>query len=76
MALVLFDSNIIVDALNGIQEADDELFYYADAAISAVTWIEVIAGALPSNLQRCQRVLKTFQVIHTDDAIMTEAATI
>ncbi|WP_255756887.1 hypothetical protein [Massilia sp. erpn] len=40
----MFDTNIIIDALDGVSEAAAELLTYEDAAISIVTWIEVMTG--------------------------------
>jgi hypothetical protein len=41
----VFDTNILVDYLNGIPAAKRELEHYEEAAISQVTWMEVLAGA-------------------------------
>lgn len=41
----LFDTNILVDYLNGVVQARDELARYEDRAISVVTWMEVLVGA-------------------------------
>lgn len=41
----VFDTNILVDYLNGIPAARRELDQYEEAAISMVTWMEVLAGA-------------------------------
>jgi predicted nucleic acid-binding protein len=41
----VFDTNILVDYLNGIPAAKCELEQYEEAAISLVTWMEVLAGA-------------------------------
>jgi len=40
----VFDSNIVIDALNGSGNADSEFSRYKKCAISLVTWIEVMAG--------------------------------
>lgn len=50
MSAVLFDTNIIIDALGGVNEAAAELLAYEDAAISIVTWIEVMTGT-PASLE-------------------------
>jgi predicted nucleic acid-binding protein len=78
MALVLFDTNILVDALKGIPEARQELDYYADPAISAVSWMELIAGVPLMEQLRAHAFLVNlrFEVIHTNDAIMHEAAAV
>ena len=41
----VFDTNILVDYLNGISAASRELDQYEEIAISIVTWMEVLAGA-------------------------------
>lgn len=41
MAVVLFDTNILIDHTAGIIEATRELAGYDDAAISAINWMEV-----------------------------------
>ena len=41
MAIVLFDTNILIDHFNNVDEATNELLAYDDAAISAITWIEL-----------------------------------
>ncbi len=50
MSAVLFDSNINIDALGGVTEAAAELLAHDDAAISIVTWIEVMTGT-PASLE-------------------------
>ena len=41
----LFDSNILIDFLNGIAAAKVELSLYESRAISVITWMEVLSGA-------------------------------
>lgn len=41
----VFDTNILVDYLNGIPAANRELEHYEEITISIVTWMEVLAGA-------------------------------
>jgi len=47
MVSALFDTNILVDYLNGIEQAKEELDRYSDKAISLITWMEVMVGATP-----------------------------
>ena len=47
MVSALFDTNILIDYLNGIQPAKTELDRYSDKAISLITWMEVMVGATP-----------------------------
>lgn len=41
----LFDTNILIDYLNGVDAARLELEKHRHRLISAVTWMEVLAGA-------------------------------
>ncbi|MEO8078333.1 MAG: type II toxin-antitoxin system VapC family toxin [Acidobacteriota bacterium] len=41
----LFDTNILIDYLNGIEAAQAELARYPKRLICIVTWMEVLAGA-------------------------------
>lgn len=41
----LFDTNILIDYLNGIEAARDEMARYETAMISPITWMEVMVGA-------------------------------
>ena len=47
MVSALFDTNILIDYLNGVGQAKTELDRYADKAISLITWMEVMVGATP-----------------------------
>jgi predicted nucleic acid-binding protein len=76
MALVLYDSNILIDALKGYAEALDELAHWDGPAISAITWMEVNAGAKPDEVPKLDAFFQDFgfEIIHTNDRIMTGAA--
>lgn len=78
MALVLYDSNILIDALKGYQPALDELTYWSEPAISTITWIEVIAGARPEDETEVLYFLSEFgfEVIQTNVSIMLAATDI
>jgi predicted nucleic acid-binding protein len=41
----LFDTNILIDYLNGVPEAETEIGGHRRKLISIVTWMEVLAGA-------------------------------
>ena len=59
MALVLFDSNIIIDYLNGIGEARDELTYWDEPAISVVSVLNFrICSSHGNALAACPPVLR------------------
>ncbi len=76
MALALFDTNIIIDYLGKIHAAFDEVNHYADAAISAIMWIETMAKVAPSDEHIVRAFLSTFTILHTDDVIMNAAAAV
>jgi predicted nucleic acid-binding protein len=41
----LFDTNILIDYLNGVEATQEEFARYRYRLISIVTWMEVLAGA-------------------------------
>ena len=73
----VFDTNILIDQLNGVIVAADEIDRFTKPAISIVTWIEVLAGA---NSQRedaiIRHLLKDFALLPITDAIAERAAEI
>lgn len=58
----VFDTNILVDYLNGHQEAAEELRRYSELVISRITWIEVLAGASPEEEIETRRFLRLFTI--------------
>jgi predicted nucleic acid-binding protein len=59
----LLDTNVLIDYLNGVRAARKEIERYRAAAISIVTWMEVMAGALPAEADKVRAFLATF-VVH------------
>ncbi|MEF0942844.1 PIN domain-containing protein [Rhizobium sp. BR 362] len=47
MVKALFDTNVLIDYLNAVPQARDELTRYGEKAISIITWMEVLVGAKP-----------------------------
>lgn len=45
MVKALFDTNILIDFLNAVPHAREELALYKDKAISVISWMEVLVGA-------------------------------
>jgi len=45
MMKAVFDTNILIDYLNGVEGAAAELGLYDDRSISQITWIEILVGA-------------------------------
>lgn len=69
MVKALFDTNILVDLLNNVPAARDELKLYEDRAVSIVTWIEVMVGAAPTTERGTRDFLEEFEVVAIDSAI-------
>ncbi|KKB13735.1 twitching motility protein PilT [Devosia geojensis] len=73
MVKALFDTNVLVDYLNAVPEARDELERYSGKAISIVTWMEVLVGATPAVEAGTRAFLAGFEVVPLDDAIAEHA---
>jgi len=63
MTPALFDTNILIDFLSGIDAAYQEIALYPDRAISIVTWMEVMVGAKPDREAERRAVLKQFLLL-------------
>jgi len=57
----LYDTNILIDYLNGIKASRTELAGATDPAISTITWIEVMAGVSPPIEDTVRRFLASFR---------------
>jgi hypothetical protein len=71
----LFDTNILIDYLNGVRAARKEIERYRGAAIGIVTWMEVMAGALPAEADKIRGFLATF-VVHPLTPAIAEIAVV
>ena len=70
----IFDTNILIDYLNGRREAADELRRYRAPAISRMTWIEVLVGAeTPEEEAAARSFLGLFRVVEVGPGV-AEAA--
>ncbi|MGX7953270.1 PIN domain-containing protein [Tsuneonella sp. HG249] len=74
MTEAVFDSNIVIDALRGVREAQAELVRYSQRYISRVTWIEVMAGALPDDGKRAEAYLDHFRIVEVSEEVARQAA--
>ena len=75
MVKALFDTNIILDHIKGIDAARTELSRYEDRAISIVTVIEVLVGATPATEATERALLARFVVVPLNEDVAEEAAT-
>ncbi|MBK8970931.1 MAG: type II toxin-antitoxin system VapC family toxin [Hahellaceae bacterium] len=66
----LFDTNILIDYLNGVEKAREELLRYEQRFISPITWMEVMVGVQKENETVVRKFLATFEqvVINQDVA--------
>jgi predicted nucleic acid-binding protein len=70
----VFDTNILVDLLNGRAEANNEAGRYSALAISRISWIEVLAGVRNAEDQnRVENLLGFFEMIELDEPVAREA---
>ncbi|MCU7834418.1 MAG: type II toxin-antitoxin system VapC family toxin [gamma proteobacterium symbiont of Taylorina sp.] len=77
MVKALFDTNILIDYLNGIDLAEQELLLYESISISVITWMEVMAGTNEKTEAKTRDWLKTmFNIISLDEAISDQSVVI
>lgn len=70
----VFDTNILVDYLNGIEEAKTELSRYKTRLVSVITQIEILVGVEDEEEERAVRsFLSTFQMKELTEGISEEA---
>lgn len=75
--MAVFDTNILIDFLNGVQQAADVLGDYEEPAISRITWMEVLAGAFGSRDEHLVRAfLAGFRVLEVDEHVAEEAVSL
>jgi predicted nucleic acid-binding protein len=72
--IALFDSNIVIDFLNGIEGARDELVQYNQVYISPITWVEAQVKA-PQGLEDATRLAidANFKRIEMTEAVLIES---
>ncbi len=68
-----FDTNILIDYLNGVPAAKAELARFDDRVISVVTWMEVMLGATTVDEPAVRAFLGTFAVVPIDSDVAEDA---
>ncbi|NUM52874.1 MAG: type II toxin-antitoxin system VapC family toxin [Candidatus Hydrogenedentes bacterium] len=71
--IAVFDTNIVIDALNGSPSADAEYDRYERVLVSRITWMEVLAGAQGDDSQLRDFLETLFAVIPLDLAVAETA---
>jgi hypothetical protein len=76
MVKALFDTNILVDYLNAVPQARNELRRYTEKAVSIITWMEVMVGAAGEVEAATRAFLDAFDVIALDEKIAERAVSL
>lgn len=59
----VIDSDVLIDYLQGLDQAKQELDRYAQREISIISWMEILVGAeTPEEEKICREFLSTFTV--------------
>jgi hypothetical protein len=69
----VFDTNIVIDALNGVSSADAEYNRYTRVLISRITWMEVLVGAQDDDAPTRDFLETQFEIIPLDLAVAERA---
>ena len=70
--MLLLDTNILIDVLRGQEPALRWLEQQPRAAISVITWIEVLVGCRDGEAERVEPWLESFPRFALDQAIAKE----
>ena len=76
MADPFFDTNILIDWLNDVPQASDELARYKASRISRVVWTEILAGESLETRDIVRGLIAPFEVVEIDARIASAAADI
>jgi predicted nucleic acid-binding protein len=73
MVKALFDTNVLIDYLNGVKGAKAELARFEDKAISVITWMEVMVGTTPATQAGTKAFLAGFAHLVIDERVAERA---
>lgn len=76
MVGAVFDTNILIDYLNGVEQAKIELGKYSYKAISMITRMEVRVGATQETDKIMLRFLNDFDSLTIDERVCDVAVTL
>ena len=71
--IAVFDTNIVIDALNGAAQADEEYNRYERVLISVITWIEVLVGAEGDDAELRDFLETRFDIVPLDSVTAENA---
>ncbi|WP_455423738.1 PIN domain-containing protein [Chloracidobacterium validum] len=69
----VFDTNIVIDALNGVEQADVEYSRYERVLISRITWMEVLIGAEDNETEVRDFLESRFEIVSLDLVVAERA---
>ena len=70
----LFDTNILIDYLNGREEAFNEFLRYSRILVSRITWMEVLVGASTAEEEMVARdLLDLFEIVEMTPDVAEKA---
>ena len=72
----LLDTNILIDFLNGVEAAREELSRYREPSISTISWMEVMVGVAPEHEPPIRQFLSGFRLVAIDQAVAERAVSI
>ncbi len=72
MVIAVFDTNIVIDYLNGEVQAKDTIEKYTQIAISVITYIEVMAGVKEVYKREVEEFLNSFQVLSFNEKMTSD----
>ena len=73
----VFDTNILIDYLNGVAAARREIKLHEFPLISPITWMEVLVGTrAPEEEQRVRNFLRRFELVPIDQRVSEETVKI
>lgn len=64
--IAVFDTNIVIDALNGVSKADEEYNLYERVIISRITWMEILVGEKGNDKQLRDFLENQFEISNID----------
>ena len=73
LMVAVLDTNIVIDALNGVEEADAEYNRHERVLISRVTWMEVLIGAEGDDAEVRDFLESHFEIVPLDLAVAEKA---
>lgn len=74
MIAAQFDSDILIDSLNGIEAARGEIRRAWSKSISRISWTEVMAGTNSTSVKSVEAFLGCFTIEEVGDAVARRAA--